>query len=242
MKKLFLIVAVMATLCVAAPDLRAEDDHPPPEPSPSVIDAGEVIVPGNAEPADAPVVVPGIDKHDGKILGDSLNEVMNVATNYKALGALGTIAAILALLIALTKLRIVSAFLEVKQLMWLRPVLAVVLGGAGGGVAAAAEGQPVFAGIISGVLAAFTGVGGYEFIRLASPKERDKVRTSRADIEAGAAALGEKAAAAQATANFSIAAVDEKIAAANKLPHSKRLGALADLAAGGSSTSTGVRG
>lgn len=223
----FLVIA--AAIVVATP-LYA-DDHPP-DPSPSVIDAGEVIVPGKAEPADAPVVVPGIDAHDGKILGDSLHEVMEIATNYKALGALGVIAAILTLLIALTKLRIVAAFLEVKQLMWLRPVLAVVLGGAGGGVAAAAEGQPIIAGIISGVFAAFTGVGGYEVVRLAKKSERNKVRTSRVGIDAGAQALVEKAANAQAMADSSVAAVDEKVAAAQKLPHSKRLEALAKLAGG----------
>ncbi len=179
---------------------------------------------GNAPGGDAVIT------DDFRGVAPAIGQVIDVASNYKAVGGLGLAAALIALLVGLSKMGIVGRLLEARKWGWLRPLIGIALGGAAAAVTAAQQGQPVIPALIGGMLAGLTGSGLHELLRLGSASERDRQRVAGAGIDEAIPALEDRVVAVAARAGVAVGVMDAKLAEAAKLAAPKRLERLAALA------------
>lgn len=227
MKSLFLAAAL---LTLAAP-LHA--DTPPAESS--VVFEGAAVDVGTPVVVDDSAVVTraSLPEGDVVVIKDSLADIVNILTNWRAVSGLALAAALIALLMRLSKLGILYTFLESKGLSWIRPVLAALLGGAGAVVTSLTEGVrslPLLViAFVGGVMAGLSAIGGYDLFRLASPVERSKKRVDAATIATSNAVLAEKVVENAKLSREETAPVRAAVAAAEKLPAHKANVALANL-------------
>lgn len=224
----------MKFLILAAALLAA--DTPPstdslPETSAAAIEAapkGAVIVADDVQ-----IIAAQLDAGDTVIVTDAFRDLVQIITNWRAVGSLAAVALLLGLLLRLTKLGALYRFFDSKGIAWARPVFAAVLGGAGAVVTAIAGGVKDIPGLLvafaSGAFAGFSAVGGYSTLRLASPVERDKKRVTSASLDVLNAAAEENLVAATVAASAATGPVRAAVAASENLPAHKRAEALAVL-------------
>jgi len=185
--KIFLLLAVLAAQ--TPPPL----DAGPPESTSTVIVGNDIHVTAPL-PASAPVApdavlaaldAPPAPVDDVAIVADGFREMIKAITNWKSAGALAIAAAIIALLMRLSKLGVLYRLLEARGWTWARPWIAGLLGGAGAALTAFGSGVHDFPSLVSafvsGVLAGFTAGGGYDAGRLVFAAERNK---KRVDVDA----------------------------------------------------------
>lgn len=180
--KIFLLLAVLAA---QSPPL---DAGPPADPTSHVIVGNDIHVtaplPASAQAA-PDVVLAALDAppapvDDIAIVADGFREMIKAITNWKSAGALAIAAAIIALLMRLSKLGVLYRLLEARGWSWARPWIAGLLGGTGAALTAFGSGVHDFPSLVSafvsGVLAGFTAGGGYDAGRLVFAAERNKKR------------------------------------------------------------------
>jgi hypothetical protein len=211
---------VLALALVAFP-VFADDPAPP---ATSIV-ADDVVI--TASPA-------FIDAGDQLIVKDVLGDIVDLITNPRAVGGLALAAAIIALLIKLSKLGALARLLERTGKTWIRPLIAVVLGGAGGLVTALAGGTRdaigLVAAFVAGAYAGFSASGSVDVLRVALFPD------ARAKRSADSGALTVVADAAERTALVELAAAGKGITDARAavaetvgLPPGRRVEALAGL-------------
>lgn len=179
--KIFLLLAVLAAQ--TPPPL----DAGPPEHS-TVIVGNDIHVtaplPAPAQAAPDAVLAaldaPPAPVDDIAIVADGFREMIKAITNWKSAGALAIAAAIIALLMRLSKLGVLYRLLEARGWSWARPWIAGLLGGTGAALTAFGSGvhdlPSLVSAFVSGVLAGFTAGGGYDAGRLVFAAERNKKR------------------------------------------------------------------
>lgn len=226
MRLLLFLLAALVTVSVLADNA---DTGPPVS---SVVVSPDIPVIVAAAPA-APV----LDQADTAIVQDVLRDVVDAITNHRNVGALAIVALAITLLVRLSKLRVLAQFLASRQLTWVRPLLAVLLGVAGAVATTLQQGRTSAADLASaalgGALAGLVGVGTHEVARLALPSERAKVRVDDAAIDQAAAVLEDRAVAARVDAGQHVSKARDAVAATTNLPPAKRVEALAGLLKGG---------
>jgi len=189
----------------------------------------DVHVPEAADASSSAAVIVGTDPNGGAVISDDFTgvgeaalEVIDVASNYKAVGGLALAAALITLMVRLSKLGVIGRLLKAHRWGWLRPLLSCVLGGGTVSLAALQAGQPMGPALIAGVLAGLTGVGGHELLRLFSKHEREAQRMPGISIVQLIRIAEDAAIAAPGVS-------DADIEAAAKLPSPERLARLAKL-------------
>jgi hypothetical protein len=221
---LFLLAALVAVPVLA--------DNAEAGPSSVVVSPDVAITIGAGAP-----VAPVIDQHDAVIVQDVLHDVVDVITNHRNVSALAVVALAITLLVRLSKLGVLSRFLASRQLTWVRPLLALLLGIAGAVATTLQQGRTSAADLLSaalgGALAGLVGVGTHEVARLASSSERAKVRVDDAAVDQAAAVLEDRAVAAQVDAGKRVRDAQDAVASTVSLPAAKRVEALAGLLKGG---------
>lgn len=226
MRLLFLLVA-LATV----PVLADNADTGPPVSSVVVSPDVSVIV-----AAPAAHVAPALDQADTVIVQDVLRDVVGAITNWRNVGALALVALAITMLVRLSKLGVLSRFLAARNLLWVRPLLAVLLGVAGAIATTLQQGRTSAADLLSaavgGALAGLVGVGTHEVARLALPSERAKVRVDDLAVGQAAAVLEDRAVAAQVDAGKHVRDARDAVASTTTLPPAKRVEALAGLLRG----------
>lgn len=128
------------------------------------LNTGDTGPVGNTMPASTPSSEPTLDS--------LLKDAEKVQQDWTALGMLAGLIALVNLLVNLTKFGLIKKWFDDNNLQWLRSVLALVLGGALGGLGAASlggnAGKIVF-GALAGVVGGLSAVGNHQvFIGLAS--------------------------------------------------------------------------
>jgi hypothetical protein len=127
-----------------------------PEPVEVVeVDAGDV------QDLTDPVVVP---EEDATSPADILHDIGKVINDWRTLGWLAGLIALINLLVNLLRLKPINAFLEKKDLKWVKPTVACVLGGVIGGLSTYQIGAPITNSIAAGVLTALGSVGFHELV------------------------------------------------------------------------------
>lgn len=186
--------------------------------------------------AAAAPVAPALDQADTVIVHDVLHDVVDLITNHRNVGALAFVAIVITLLVRVSKLGVLSRFLAARQLTWVRPLLAVLLGVAGALATALQQGRASATDLLSaalgGALAGLVGVGTHEVARLASSSERAKVRVDDAAVDQAASVLEDRAVAAQVDAGRHVSSARDAVAATAELSPAKRVEALAVLLKG----------
>ena len=225
-----LLLFLLAAL-VTVPVLADNADTGPPVSSVVVSPDIPVIV------AAAAPAAPVLDQTDTAIVQDVLHDVVDVITNHRNVGALALVAIAITLLVRVSKLNVLAKFLAARQLTWVRPLLAVLLGVAGALATTLQQGRTSAADLASaalgGALAGLVGVGTHEVARLALPSERAKVRVDDLAVDQAAAALEDRAVAAQVDAGKRVRDAQDAVASTTSLPPAKRVEALAGLLKGG---------
>lgn len=218
---------LFALLClvVAAPVLA--DDAPPDT---STIVADDVVITGStlaAPPAPGVIVV-----DDGALVVGTIRELVDIATNAKAVGVVvAVILAIAALLKLLTKHGAFARLLERTGKTWIRPLLAAATGAVTTLAATLSAGirDPIGIGaaIVSGIIAGLGAAGYVDAARVALfPDARTKESVSGSDLIFVAETLEREVVHA---GNKSVEAAIRDVDAVRELPIAKRVEALAGL-------------
>lgn len=97
-----------------------------------------------------------------------------VVDDWRVVGSVGGLAALIMLLVQLTKLKPIDDLLKAKGLKWLRPVLAVVAGVITGAAGSMAVGSGILPGAINGFFIGASAVGMHE---LKAARERESLET-----------------------------------------------------------------
>lgn len=209
--KVFLFTVMLAFSAAA-------DEEPVPPAETSQAEAE-----GASTPSEPAASAPSAD--------DMVASVVKVAADWKAGGALAGVAALLALLLQISKMDLFRKLLDDKGRDWMRPLGLTLLATAGGLVSALQAGAPLGAAALAGAMAGLSGIGGRELLKHLSPAERSRVRVGvdavaqaadvlQAQLETNAAAQGPEA----------VAALAPKLAAMKTLPIRTRLEGLTALA------------
>lgn len=126
----------------------------------------------------APPAMPASEPSSDPTLDSLLKDAEKVQTDWTALGMLAGLMALVNLLVNLTKFGPLKKWMDDNNLQWLRSVIALVLGGALGGLGAASlggnAGKIVF-GALAGVVAGLSASGGHQlfvgFANMVAPKK-----------------------------------------------------------------------
>lgn len=162
---------------------------------------------------------------------DLVKSVVKIASDWKAGGALAGVAAVLALLLQVSKMNLFRKLLDDKGREWMRPVGLTLLSAAGGVVTALQAGAPKGAAALAGAMAGLSGVGARELFKHLSADERSRVRVDIDAVSQAADILQKQLEATAATQGpAAVAALAVKTAAMKNLPVRGRLEALSDLA------------
>lgn len=197
MKKVILLLVMLVVLGFPNVAQATSCETPPPQAiSVCDIDTGRWITP-SAILAQAPAPKPEADKTDSNILkdvgdklsehgehlaeteesseaGDLISDATKVYGDWKTGGWMAGLLALVSLLMGLLRFGPVNDFFRSNQIMWLKPILAAVFGGIGGGFAATVEGAGVGPAIVAGLLAGLGAVGLYEVAKRRKSENRTK--------------------------------------------------------------------
>ena len=161
MKKLFLILALLA-----APTLSLAETHQGQSISEfqrggvilNELDLAEPILlaqaPTGAAPAAAPAPSPG----------ELVSGVGTVVDDWKNLGWLAGVIALINLLLNVLRLKPLNDYLADKDWKWVKPLVAVVLGSVLGGFSTCQSGASVLNSILAGFMAGLGSVGFHELM------------------------------------------------------------------------------
>lgn len=225
--RLLFLLAVLVTVPVLA------DNAGTGPPASSVIVSPDIPV---IVAAAAPVAPVALDQADTVIVQGVLHDVVDAITNHRNVGALALVALAITLLVRVSKLSVLARFLAARNLTWVRPLLAVLLGVAGALATTLQQGRTAVADLLSaalgGALAGLVGIGTHEVARLASSSERAKVRVDDAAVDQAASVLEDRAVAAQVDAGKHVSRARDAVASTATLPPAKRVEALAGLLKG----------
>jgi len=103
-----------------------------------------------------------------ELLGDGAK----VYSDWKTAGWMGGLLALVSLLMNLLRFGPINEFFKVKKLMWLKPLLAGLFGGAAAGLTSAMSGMAVGASISAGLMAGLGAVGLYESVKRRKAENR----------------------------------------------------------------------
>lgn len=186
----------------------------------------------HAQPLDAgPAldVVAGIPVEAEPSFTELASYAMKVATDWRSLGALAGVAALIALLVQIMKMARMRKLIDDTGHAWARPAIALVLAGAGGALTALQSGAGVGPSIIAGVLAGLTGLGGRELLaNVLSPTERARVKVDVAAVSQASTALRAQIEAdAEERGHAAVLAAQVQLDAIDKLHERERLEKLA---------------
>ena len=125
---------------------------------------------------------------DLESIQEIVNNVVDIITNWKAIGALSVAAGLILLTVKVfTKVGFVRQILEAQGLTWVRPLVASVGGGVGAMLLALSAGHlsalPLISAFISGAFAGFAGTGARENARLVTKDAREKQRVHVTSLE-----------------------------------------------------------
>ncbi len=95
---------------------------------------------------------------------DIFNDLTIIVSDWRKLGWIAGLIALINMLINLLRFRPINEFLEEKDLKWIKPLAACVLGGALGGLTTYQTGVPWLNSVAAGVLTALGSVGFHELI------------------------------------------------------------------------------
>ncbi len=109
----------------------------------------------------------------------AIPQALAILGQWKVLGALGVLAALVSLTVTLAKTSLGQAILSKVSLKhkWLRPVLAAALGFLAAACTALASHEPwlqVLSEGLAGLMSGLVGIGGYEFLKALSPRGRQE--------------------------------------------------------------------
>ena len=201
-------------LVLALPAIAQDAGSPPSAAASVTADAGPEV--------SAPEVAP--------TPSELVSGVLKVASDYKAGGALAAAAALLALLMQVTKVPVLRKLLDDKGREWVRPIIIVLIGGGTGAVSALQSGASVGASVVAGVMAGISGVGMREVMRHLSSDERDRVRVGLDAVTEACLALEKQLKAnASPSGPEAVAAAEKQIAGLSVLPARSRLEGLSAL-------------
>ena len=161
MKKLFLILALLAAPTLSLADTQGQN-----------IQRGGVILneldlaepillaqaPTGAEPAAAPAAAPAPSP------GELVSGVGTVVDDWKNLGWLAGVMALINLLLNVLRLKPLNDWLAEKDWKWVKPLVAVLLGSALGGFSTFQTGASVLNSILAGFMAGLGSVGFHELM------------------------------------------------------------------------------
>jgi hypothetical protein len=105
-------------------------------------------------------------------LGDLLEGGKAVYTAFDTVGVMAGLIATVNLLINATKFGPIGAAIKKAGLKWIRPLLAVVLGGLGGAAVSLSTGQVWWQALIAGLIAGMAAPGLHEVIELLRGKRK----------------------------------------------------------------------
>lgn len=211
---------LIAALALSATPLYAADAGPPADTEAAI--AAEAAAPPVAPPAAAEIEPTTAE------LASAASDVAKAIGDWHKVGPLGLAIALLALLTKLTKHRLAKRLLEAKGLAWTRPIITAVLGGLGAAALGLQQGAGVGPSLVAGLLAGLGAVGLHEVSRLASKKERGRVRVDAEAVAKATEAL-KRATEEKALADGKAAGIKAELDAMAALPQGKRLEALAEL-------------
>ncbi len=172
---------------------------------------------------------------DAQIVADTLQIILSVMTSGQAVGGLLIAGVVVTALVGLSKLTVLKRFLTSRGLVWVQPVLAAVLGGAGGALAAISQGKPlaeIAIAFVAGVAAGLVGIGAHELKNAFSATGRAKIRVPGDLVSTAADAMERQVLDTIPTATVpSVRSLDaaEKVRRATALPEAERLATLAEL-------------
>jgi hypothetical protein len=95
---------------------------------------------------------------------DIFRDIGKIINDWRKIGWIAGLIALINLLINLLRFKPINEFLEEKDLKWLKPLAACVLGGALGGLTTYQTGVPWLNSVAAGVLTALGSVGFHELI------------------------------------------------------------------------------
>jgi len=158
-------------------------DDKPTTPSAPVVEAGSAettILPKTASDtlsgeivseraADAATGPPAMSEPDVNELATLL---LKVISDWRGIGWVAGVIALINLLMNVLRFKPLKTWFEARGIVWLKPLIAVVLGGLMGGFSTFATGAGVVGSIIAGVVAALGSVGFHELVT--KLREREK--------------------------------------------------------------------
>lgn len=100
--------------------------------------------------------------------------VKDVYSDWKTGGWMAGLLALVSLLMGALRFPPLNSYFEAKKIMWLKPILAAVLGAAGAALAAAQTGASIGPALVSGLLAGLSAVGLYELWKRRKAENRTK--------------------------------------------------------------------
>jgi hypothetical protein len=99
-----------------------------------------------------------------------MGDAVKVIDDWRSVGWLAGLIALINLLINVLRYPVINSWLSSLEVKWVKPLCAVLLGGALGGCSTLATGASVPNSIVAGVLAGLGSVGFHEFIDQLKPK------------------------------------------------------------------------
>lgn len=112
---------------------------------------------------------------DGEVpLTGLLQDGAKIYSDWKALGWMGGLMALVSLLMNLLRFGPLHEFFRVNKLMWLKPLLAALFGGVAAGLSTAMTGAGVMPSMMAGLLAGLGAIGLYETTKRRKSENRVK--------------------------------------------------------------------
>lgn len=176
-------ITLLALGMLLVPSL-VQSQPPPPPPAPASAESKLEVK--TDEDGNRWTVVDGVKKHleetaEGQAaeetestLPDLFQDGAKVYSDWKALGWMGGLLALVTFLMQLLNFGPIKELFKAKKITWLKPILAAVFGGVGAGVSTAMTGAGVGPSIVAGLVAGLAAVGLYEAFKRRKAENRTK--------------------------------------------------------------------